>query len=184
MVYRSVVPATSALVRQRSAARLRETLNQMQKLPADLQSLLAKIKKVAAATGFSVYLVGGFVRDLFLGEPTKDLDVVVEGNGIIFARHLREELKPCRFTRHETFGQPTSNWRTERISILPAPAEKTMIFRELCPRWNRLSQRRPVPAGLHYQCPGLVFERGLLRRSHRLLRRTAGFETGRNSLFA
>jgi len=40
----------------------------------------------------SVYVVGGFVRDLLLGIPNYDLDIVVEGNGIEFAKHVGRQL--------------------------------------------------------------------------------------------
>lgn len=39
-----------------------------------------------------VYLVGGFVRDLVIGEPNYDVDIAVEGNGIEFAEELAGEL--------------------------------------------------------------------------------------------
>ncbi|NLM20453.1 MAG: CBS domain-containing protein [Peptococcaceae bacterium] len=104
LLYRSVVPVSSQLEEQRSAARREQTLNQIKKMPAEQQALLAKIKKVADNITPAVYLVGGFVRDLFLGVPTKDLDIVVEGNGIKFAQNLSLELKPCKLVLHEPFG--------------------------------------------------------------------------------
>lgn len=39
-----------------------------------------------------VYLVGGFVRDLLLGRPNYDVDIAVEGDGILFARRLAQRL--------------------------------------------------------------------------------------------
>jgi tRNA nucleotidyltransferase (CCA-adding enzyme) len=39
-----------------------------------------------------VYLVGGFVRDMIIGEANYDVDIAVEGDGIEFARRLAEEL--------------------------------------------------------------------------------------------
>ncbi len=49
---------------------------------------------VAAAAGgvTGLYLVGGAVRDLLLGEPGFDVDLAVEGDGVAFARRLAREL--------------------------------------------------------------------------------------------
>lgn len=57
------------------------------------ESLLARIETIAAVSrehGVPVYLVGGFVRDLLLERENRDLDVVVEGDGIEFAGWLAE----------------------------------------------------------------------------------------------
>ncbi len=59
---------------------------------ADLRSVLDRIGAVAHHHGVAVYLVGGFVRDLLLGVETRDLDLVVEGDGLGFAALLAQEL--------------------------------------------------------------------------------------------
>jgi tRNA nucleotidyltransferase (CCA-adding enzyme) len=53
--------------------------------------------------GFSLYVVGGFVRDLLLGTPTLDLDLVVEGDAIALAKRLRKKAGG-RVTSHARFG--------------------------------------------------------------------------------
>lgn len=61
-------------------------------------SLLQAVAETAKRTGVSIYLVGGVVRDIILGVPNEDLDVVVEGDAIEFAhtlgRHLRGKVVP------------------------------------------------------------------------------------------
>jgi len=57
-----------------------------------VQELLATIGREAEAGGLRAYLVGGWVRDLLLHEENLDLDVMVEGDGIAFARRLGERL--------------------------------------------------------------------------------------------
>jgi tRNA nucleotidyltransferase (CCA-adding enzyme) len=52
------------------------------RLQSETQNLLSKIAEQAAALGMPCFLVGGFVRDLLLGSPVNDLDVVVEGDAI------------------------------------------------------------------------------------------------------
>ena len=57
--------------------------------------LLRRVERIAAVSrqhGIPVYLVGGFVRDLLLERENRDLDLVVEGDGIKFAALLAEEL--------------------------------------------------------------------------------------------
>ena len=50
-----------------------------------------------------IHLVGGAVRDVLMGEPTFDLDVAVEGDGIAFGRSLAQALGG-RAVPHEKFG--------------------------------------------------------------------------------
>jgi len=55
-------------------------------------ALLRLAGKLGDGMGAPAYAVGGFVRDLLLGRPAPDLDLVVEGDGIAFARRLAEEV--------------------------------------------------------------------------------------------
>ena len=57
---------------------------------------------VAAREGAAVFAVGGFVRDLLLERPNEDLDLVVEGDGLGFARALASALGG-RVREHEAF---------------------------------------------------------------------------------
>ena len=50
-----------------------------------------------------VYLVGGAVRDVLMGEPNFDVDIAVEGDGIAFGKALAAALGG-RFVPHEKFG--------------------------------------------------------------------------------
>ncbi len=54
--------------------------------------LLRVAGKVGEGLGTPVFAVGGFVRDLLLESPAPDVDLVVEGDGLAFARQLCEEL--------------------------------------------------------------------------------------------
>jgi tRNA nucleotidyltransferase (CCA-adding enzyme) len=51
-------------------------------IPPIQQNLLADIAAQAASLNMPCYVVGGFVRDLLLGRPVKDLDVIVEGDAV------------------------------------------------------------------------------------------------------
>lgn len=49
------------------------------------------ISETADELGLECYVVGGYVRDIFLARPSKDIDVVVVGSGIEMAISLRQE---------------------------------------------------------------------------------------------
>jgi tRNA nucleotidyltransferase (CCA-adding enzyme) len=59
-------------------------------LGADLTSRIERIAAVSREHAVPTYLVGGFVRDLLLERENRDLDVVVEGDGILLATRLAE----------------------------------------------------------------------------------------------
>ncbi len=56
------------------------------------ERLRAAIGNAAESCSATVYVAGGAVRDLLLGRPTLDADLVVEGDGIAVARMLADEL--------------------------------------------------------------------------------------------
>jgi len=74
-----------------------------ERLGQDLLSILERISQVASQSELTVFAVGGFVRDLLLNIPNKDIDIVVEGNGILFASKLAEEFDG-QVKSHEKFG--------------------------------------------------------------------------------
>lgn len=54
--------------------------------------VFSKLSRLADETGVEVYVIGGFVRDLFLHRPSKDIDILVVGNGIAFAEQAAKTL--------------------------------------------------------------------------------------------
>ncbi|MHB9112647.1 MAG: CBS domain-containing protein [Thermoleophilia bacterium] len=79
---------------------------------ADFRDRLAAIPSIAPvfeavqklSTDYrGVYLVGGFVRDMILGQPNYDIDIAVEGDGIDFAEHLAKQLGG-RVRTHQKFN--------------------------------------------------------------------------------
>jgi tRNA nucleotidyltransferase (CCA-adding enzyme) len=65
--------------------------------------LLRVAGKVGEGLGSPAYAVGGFVRDLLLGAAPPDVDLVVEGDGVPFARRLAEEIGGTLLV-HGSFG--------------------------------------------------------------------------------
>jgi len=64
-----------------------------------LKSIGAKAEKI----GFDAYIVGGFVRDLYLYRNNEDLDIVIEGDGIEFAKEYARSVQ-ARIHAYEKFG--------------------------------------------------------------------------------
>ncbi len=118
---------------------LHETEEQPQQRTRNLQPLIAEsidkevvillqtIGEVADSLGFKVFAVGGFVRDLLLQNKNLDLDIVVEGDGIIFARKLGQRLHG-QVKIHERFNTamirlPESSLNGLRIDVATARLE-------------------------------------------------------------
>jgi tRNA nucleotidyltransferase (CCA-adding enzyme) len=87
--------------RGRMAAKLEEALS------APVLGLVRRISETADESGDVPYFVGGLVRDLLLGQPVVDLDMVVEGDAIALAQRLADEMGG-RVRTHRRFG--TAKW--------------------------------------------------------------------------
>ena len=74
-----------------------------ERLAQRLIDILQTVGEVADELGCGAYVVGGFVRDLFLYRPNEDVDIVIEGNGIAFARRFAK-IMGGRVHIHEKFG--------------------------------------------------------------------------------
>ncbi|MHB1318416.1 MAG: CCA tRNA nucleotidyltransferase, partial [Anaerolineae bacterium] len=72
-------------------------------LPQGLAELLVLARDAANDLGYSLYVVGGFVRDLLLGHATLDLDLVVEGDALRMAHRLVEKTRG-HVRSHARFG--------------------------------------------------------------------------------
>lgn len=84
-----------------ASRRFLESVDQL--LPDEISRAIRGIGEVALEQGMRAYVVGGFVRDMLLGRPNLDVDVVVEGDGIAFADSVAERLGG-RVKAHMRFG--------------------------------------------------------------------------------
>lgn len=75
----------------------------LNELPIKVREVLTLAGNVADEEGFNIYTVGGFVRDLILGVENLDIDIVVEGDAIAFAKVFSQKAK-AHLTEHEKFG--------------------------------------------------------------------------------
>jgi len=79
--------------------------------PARL-ALLCKLADEADKINLPIFVVGGFVRDLLLGYPSLDFDIVVEGDAIFFANRIAERYGG-RVLSHRRFG--TAKWNIAEV---------------------------------------------------------------------
>ena len=69
------------------------------------QKIFHQIGEVADQMGVECYVVGGYVRDIFLERPSNDIDVVVVGSGIEVASALKRQLgKRAHLSVFRNFG--------------------------------------------------------------------------------
>ncbi len=103
---------------------------------ANLKDLLksekhAKVLSIIETTGrlgeqenLEVYVVGGFVRDLIMGEPLNDIDIMTVGEGIPFARKLADELGVKNIVPFKKFGTAMIPFKEIQIEVATARTER------------------------------------------------------------
>jgi tRNA nucleotidyltransferase (CCA-adding enzyme) len=74
-----------------------------ERFPERVHDLLMEFGRIGDELGYSVYAVGGFVRDLLMRVENFDVDIVVEGDGIRLAEEFEKKF-PCRIRTHKKFG--------------------------------------------------------------------------------
>ena len=96
---------------------------------AELAKLLDKdifhnISDAADSLGVECYVVGGYVRDLFLERPSNDIDVVVVGSGISVAQRLKEQLgRRAYLSVFRNFGTAQVKYRDQEVEFVGARRE-------------------------------------------------------------
>ena len=95
-------------------------------------SIFTTISKLAGEHQLQVYAIGGFVRDIFLERPSKDIDIVVIGNGIAFAESVAQKLK-VKVSVFKNFGTASLKYNDLEIEFVGARKES-----------YRLDSRKPL----------------------------------------
>ncbi|MCD7721879.1 MAG: CCA tRNA nucleotidyltransferase [Prevotellaceae bacterium] len=86
--------------------------------------LFSLIGQTADELGLECHLVGGYVRDLFLERPSKDIDCLVVGSGIRVAEALRRKLgKGASVAVFRNFGTAQVKWKGREIEFVGARRE-------------------------------------------------------------
>lgn len=91
------------------------------------------ISDVAEIEGVDAYVIGGFVRDILLNRPSKDIDIVVVGSGVDFARKVAQRLRARKVTYFKNFGTAQLKHNEWDIEFVGARKES-----------YRLDSRKPI----------------------------------------
>ncbi|HFE64655.1 MAG TPA: CCA tRNA nucleotidyltransferase, partial [Caldithrix sp.] len=84
---------------------------------------MIKVSGVARQSGISVYAVGGFVRDLYLGKEGTDIDFVVLGDAPEFAHRFRKAVRGGKVVTFPRFGTATLNYHDFKLEFVTARSE-------------------------------------------------------------
>src|ERR1700748_910904 len=95
-------------------------------------SVFPIISALAREQNLQVYAIGGFVRDILLKRPSKDIDIVIIGNGIAFAESVAKRLK-VKLSVFKNFGTASLKYRDIELEFVGARKES-----------YRLDSRKPI----------------------------------------
>lgn len=89
----------------------------------DQVAVFSTVRSAAAALGCETYAVGGYVRDLILERPSKDIDFVCVGNGIDLAQEVARNLGGIGVTVFKNFGTAMINYGDLELQFVGARKE-------------------------------------------------------------
>jgi len=72
-------------------------------------------RDILAAHQLEAYVIGGFVRDLIIERPSKDIDIVVIGSGLEIANLVAEKLRVKKVSEFKSFG--TAHFRYKDLDV-------------------------------------------------------------------
>ena len=84
--------------------------------------IFKKLSELADENGTEIYVIGGYVRDLFLNRPSKDIDILVIGNGIKFAEEAGKLLQ-TKVSVFKNFGTAMLRFGNLEIEFVGARKE-------------------------------------------------------------
>jgi poly(A) polymerase len=85
--------------------------------------LIKTFSKVAEKVDKEVFLIGGFVRDIILDRHRNDIDILVIGNGVDFAKSVADELKIKNVDYFKNFGTAHFDYEGMNIEFVGARKE-------------------------------------------------------------
>ncbi len=79
--------------------------------------------EIITSEGLEAYVIGGYVRDLILERPSKDIDIVVIGNGLDLAKKCAEKLRVKKVSLFERFGTAQFVYKDLEVEFVGARKE-------------------------------------------------------------
>lgn len=99
-------------------------VNTLESVQQQLQRpVFALVGEAADELQRECYVVGGYVRDLFLSRESKDIDFVTVGSGIEVAKAVAKKLKKCHLSVFKNFGTAQVKSRGEELEFVGARKE-------------------------------------------------------------
>ncbi len=89
----------------------------------DKNKIFEIVSKQAGLLGVKAFVIGGFVRDLILERPSKDIDIVVEGKGIEIAKAVAKVIGNPKVAVFKSFGTAMFNYKGLEIEFVGARKE-------------------------------------------------------------
>ncbi len=102
--------------------KLYNILSRLEQTSWEFFDMFCQIRDLSIDLKMNPYLVGGFVRDLLLCHSSQDLDLVVEGDGIEFAKNLHQ-IFGGKLDLHPEFGTATLEFESFHLDIVTARVE-------------------------------------------------------------
>lgn len=87
------------------------------------RNVFRQVGRAADRLGRECYVVGGYVRDLLLERPSKDIDFVTVGSGIEVAREVAREIKGSHLSVFRNFGTAQVKSRHAELEFVGARRE-------------------------------------------------------------
>ena len=87
------------------------------------KQILEAVHQAAQEAGVQVFAVGGFVRDLYLGKEGTDIDFVVEGDAVAFARFFRKRSRSGKVVAYPRFGTAMLFYQDYKLEFVSAREE-------------------------------------------------------------
>ncbi len=82
------------------------------------------VSEIVTKNNLEAYVIGGYVRDLLLDRPSKDIDIVVVGSGIELAKKVAEKTEPKNgVTVFKNFGTAMLNYKGIELEFVGARKE-------------------------------------------------------------
>lgn len=85
--------------------------------------IFGTIAETAAEMNSDAFVIGGYVRDILLNRPSKDVDIVTSGDGVRLAEETAKKLRVHKVAVYRNFGTAMFNYRNWQIEFVGARKE-------------------------------------------------------------